>query len=143
MEDSDYSYQPHYPSYHPLDGPDDRDDRRYNRGDLVGVTRYQNTRAATPPPPEIRIVQVEVPVERVVIQTQIKPLPKAVGDILIANARSSTDSCPIAATTFKECTKLSITSCFHVFDFESLSKWQETHSTCPVCRAKIENVVSE
>lgn len=144
IEDSEYTLSEYRHPYHHLDGPDDHDDRRHNQGGLVGATRYRNTRSATPPPPpEIRIVQVEVPVERIVIQTHAKPLPKAVGDILIANARAGTDSCPIAAITFKECTKLSITSCFHVFDFESLSKWQETHSTCPVCRAKIENVVSE
>jgi len=125
-------------------GQDDYDDRLSLADDFVGVNRYRTRRPPTPPPqPEVRIVQVEVPVERIIVQTRNKPLPKSVGDILLANARGSSDTCPITALPFKDCSKLSITSCFHVFDLESLTRWQEDNTTCPVCRAKIENVVSE
>jgi hypothetical protein len=96
-----------------------------------------------PPPPPARIVEVQVPVERIVIQTRVQNLPKAVGDILLANARQGAESCPIAATPFKECEKICVTSCFHVFDTESLTRWRTDHTSCPVCRTKIENVVCE
>ena len=133
-------------SYHPLDsvGPDNEDDRRYYNRNFVGALPMRRPRPPTPPPPpEIRIVEVEIPVERIVIQRRTQPLPKAIGDILLSNARKTIDNCPIAQVPFGECQTLSITSCFHIFDSESLTKWQETHATCPVCRATIENIVSE
>jgi hypothetical protein len=37
-------------------------------------------------------------------------------------------------TLYSECDSLSITSCFHIFDKESLDHWFESNSTCPVCR---------
>ena len=105
---------------------------------------YPRVRTPSPPPPPVtRIVEVQVPVERVVIQTRVQNLPKAVGDILLANARQGAESCPIAAMPFKECEKICVTSCFHVFDAESLTRWRTDHTSCPVCRTKIENVVSE
>lgn len=98
----------------------------------------------TPSPPrEVRVVEVQVPVERVVIQTRVQALPKAVGDILLANARQGEETCPIAAIPLKECEKICVTSCFHIFDTQNLERWRENHTTCPVCRTKIENVVSE
>jgi hypothetical protein len=102
-------------------------------------------RMATPPRPEpvARIVEVPVTVERIVVQQKILPLPKDVGLVLLANARKGSDSCPIAATPFAECEKLSISSCFHIFDSNSLAIWQTDHQTCPVCRSKLENVVTE
>jgi hypothetical protein len=105
-------------------------------------------RPRTPPPVLIpQIVEsvriVEVPVERVVIQRSVLPLPKAVGELLVSHARKGADSCPITATPFAECDTLCATSCFHIFDAESLARWQETHTTCPVCRSKIENTVVE
>jgi hypothetical protein len=129
-------------------GYDDHDDRLSVSTEYIGARtrRYipQHERPPTPPPqPEIRIVQVEVPVERVVVQTRVAPLPKNVGEVLLSHARRGADSCPIAATPFSECTQLCVTSCFHVFDFESLTRWQSEHTSCPVCRCKIENVVSE
>jgi hypothetical protein len=139
----EYAYPPRL---YRANGPDDYDDRLNPNERFVGAMarRQPPSRPLTPPaPPEIRVVQVEVPVERVVVQTRVSPLPKAVGDILLANARRSTDSCPIASTPFSECDILSITSCFHVFDAPSLTRWCEDHTSCPVCRAKIENTVTE
>jgi hypothetical protein len=101
-------------------------------------------RTPSPPPQQpVRIVEVQVPVDRVVVQMRVQQLPKAVGDILLANARQGSESCPILAVPFKECEKISITSCFHIFDSESLIRWRADHTSCPVCRSKIENVVSE
>ena len=103
-------------------------------------------RAVTPPP---RIVEVPVErviervVERVVTQTKALPLPKDIGEILLSNARRGQDSCPIAATPYAECESLCVSSCFHIFDKASLTRWQQDHTTCPVCRCKIENVVCE
>jgi hypothetical protein len=111
-----------------------------------GVGNHHRSRPQTPPP-QPRIVesvrQVEVPVERRVIQHRTLPLPKDIGNQLLGLARKGADACPIAATSFSECEILCITSCFHTFDAASLARWQETHTSCPVCRSKIENVVIE
>jgi hypothetical protein len=76
-------------------------------------------------------------------QYQALPLPKPVGTLILTNARSGEDSCPIAATPYKDCTKLSVCSCFHVFDSESLEKWKAERNICPVCRTNIVNVITE
>jgi hypothetical protein len=78
-----------------------------------------------------------------VTQIRVQPLPKHVGEVLLSAARKGTDSCPIAALTFAECSSLAVSSCFHIFDKESLERWMTTSASCPVCRSKIENVVSE
>ena len=74
---------------------------------------------------------------------QVLPLPKHVGDLLIHHSRLGTESCPILATPFSDCDTLAVTSCFHVFDSQSLRRWRTDHSTCPVCRTPITNVVEE
>jgi hypothetical protein len=119
-------------------------ERYYNSRSTSRFHRRAPIRTPSPPPPQpVRIVEVQVPVERVVVQTRVQNLPKAVGDILLANARQSAETCPIAAVPFKECEKICVTSCFHIFDSESLTRWRTDHMSCPVCRTKIENVVSE
>jgi hypothetical protein len=129
-------------------GEDDQDDRMSIETHYVGaIPDRRSHRYRQSPPPSPRLVEsvriVEVPVERVIVQTRVPPIPKNVGDILLANARAGTDSCPIASTPFSECTNLCVTSCFHIFDTENLNRWREDHTSCPVCRTKIENVVSE
>jgi len=132
------SYDSHYNS-------DDEDDRFSVRTRAAGGGRHRRASPPPPPPPRIveRVHRIEVPVERIVVETRVAPLPKAVGDILLSTARKGADSCPIAAVPFSECEALSITSCFHVFDTSSLARWRTDHTSCPVCRSKIENVVVE
>jgi hypothetical protein len=111
-----------------------------------GVGNHRRSRPQTPPPPpQPRIVEVPVPVERVVVQVQEKtrPLPKDIGNLILTQARKGAEACPIATTPFSECEALCVTSCFHTFDAASLARWQESHTSCPVCRSKIENVVVE
>ncbi len=99
-----------------------------------------HTPPQTPPPRIVERIRVE---ERIVTQQKVLPLPKNVGDILIRDARAGKDTCPILQIPFTDCEKLAVSSCFHIFDAGSLRTWQQTHQTCPVCRCKIENVVSE
>jgi len=142
--------RPQTPIYYPENtfyGEDDMDDRLSVETHYVGAGRHRRSRHGRSPPPSPRVVEsvriVEVPVERVVVQTRTVPIPKNIGEILLANARAGADSCPIASTPFSECAKLCVTSCFHIFDEENLNRWRQDHTSCPVCRCKIENVVSE
>jgi SUMO ligase MMS21 Smc5/6 complex component len=62
---------------------------------------------------------------------------------LLQQARSGSESCPIAAQPYSECSTLTVTSCFHIFDKASLERWTQTHDTCPVCRVYLTNRVNE
>jgi hypothetical protein len=70
-------------------------------------------------------------------------IPHHVGNLLIDDARRSSDTCPISAIAFSEIPRLAVTSCFHVFDCEALNQWRHEHNSCPVCRTPIINVVTK
>jgi hypothetical protein len=38
---------------------------------------------------------------------------------------------------FQECKSTTVTSCFHLFETESISLWLKGHTTCPVCKQKV------
>ena len=76
--------------------------------------------------------------------SQHRPLPSNVGQILIRNARLQSGSCPITYANYSEINRLSITSCFHIFDISALQSWQNLGNlTCPLCRERMENIVNE
>ena len=131
--------------YQPRNQEDDYPHPRARTPPSLPYLRRNLRRSLSPTqaPPPVRVVEVEVPVERVIVQNKALPLPKEIGSILLSHARKGADLCPIAAIPFAECQKISVSSCFHVFDAASLARWQAEHTTCPVCRCKIENVVSE
>ena len=71
------------------------------------------------------------------------PIPEHVGSLLIHHARGTEETCPITAIPFKEISCLAVTSCFHVFDHLALNRWRQEHTSCPVCRTMITNVVTK
>lgn len=77
--------------------------------------------------------------------SQVKPLriPELVGNLLIQNAIQGEETCPISAVSYKELTSISATSCFHVFDTESICTWLRDHNQCPVCRNLVSNMITK
>lgn len=71
------------------------------------------------------------------------PIPELVGHLLIQNAVQGEDTCPISAIPYSELKKISATSCFHVFDSESIRTWLQDHTQCPVCRNAIANMITK
>jgi hypothetical protein len=63
--------------------------------------------------------------------------PRYVLELLKRDAVQKGESCPISMTPFQECESTTVTSCFHLFDTESISAWLQGHSTCPVCKQKV------
>lgn len=69
------------------------------------------------------------------------PPPKFVTDLIIADAVSKGATCPITMEPLKA-DKVTVTSCYHVFDTDALNTWAaaqiataETSATvCPQCR---------
>ena len=71
------------------------------------------------------------------------PIPELVGTLLIRDAITSDDSCPITAVPFAELESLTATSCFHVFETEAIEAWLSEHSQCPVCRHSVVNKITK
>lgn len=71
------------------------------------------------------------------------PIPELVGNLLIQNATGGEDACPISTVPYKELQSISATSCFHVFDTESIQTWLKEHKQCPVCRNSIANIITK
>jgi len=44
--------------------------------------------------------------------------------------------CPIASIGLKECDRVSMLDCYHVFDSESIHTWMRIKAECPVCKGK-------
>lgn len=93
--------------------------------------------------PEPERERIVVTLNTVQVQVKTLPIPKPIALLILAEARKGDDTCPIAAQPFKECSKLSVCSCFHIFDSESIERWKTTNDSCPVCRTKIDALVSE
>jgi hypothetical protein len=62
-----------------------------------------------------------------------KQLPKHIAQIVATDAKHRGEICPISMEDIddKACT---VTSCFHVFDRDSIAIWHEQNNTCPVCK---------
>ncbi len=112
---------------------------RRHRHDDITTTSSRRGAGAEPQTNTVETVRVLV----TETQYQALPLPKPVATLILANARLGEDTCPISTTPYKDCSKLAVCSCFHVFDSESIEKWKAERNICPVCRTNIVNVVTE
>jgi len=95
--------------------------------------RHRPSGSYTPPPTPDRSSPVAADPPK---PTRVKEgsLPTHVIDALMRDAKSGKEACPISMNPYAECEKLSITSCFHIFDSMSIDHWFKNNSTCPVCR---------
>jgi hypothetical protein len=64
-------------------------------------------------------------------QPERNQIPKFVTDALKRDAISTNYRCPI---TMEPLTDAAITSCYHIFDRESITRSLQTSQACPVCR---------
>lgn len=63
----------------------------------------------------------------------VQPLPKHVADLMIRDAESRGEACPITMEPIKIGAS-AVTSCGHIFDRTALTEWFGSHATCPQCR---------
>jgi hypothetical protein len=88
-----------------------------------------------PPPTAGEIAQANAVAAAVAAQT-LKPIPRRIAWLVAEDACKNKESCPITTNDISPITS-AVTSCFHVFETESLSEWFARHPTrtkCPVCR---------
>jgi hypothetical protein len=69
-------------------------------------------------------------------------LPTFVAEALIKAAKDSNAECSISMTPFKECSKISVTNCYHCFETESLDEWRNRKTSCPVCKCEIKFITN-
>jgi hypothetical protein len=44
--------------------------------------------------------------------------------------------CPILSIPLQDCNEVTMLSCYHMFDSESITKWLQTKPSCPTCRCE-------
>jgi hypothetical protein len=69
--------------------------------------------------------------------TAAPQVPRYVLELVKRDAVSKGESCPISMTPFQECSSTTVTSCFHLFETESIRTWLSTKDCCPVCKQKV------
>lgn len=65
----------------------------------------------------------------------LKPIPQRIAWLVAEDSCKKGEICSITTSEISPITS-GVTSCFHVFDYESISTWLSTKDTCPVCREK-------
>ncbi len=68
-------------------------------------------------------------------------IPKFVIEAILDSFVKSEKSCSITMIPFKDVEEISITSCYHCFEKEALSRWMAENNTCPECRTRIHGVL--
>lgn len=69
-------------------------------------------------------------------------LPRFVAEAMIRSHIQNEKACSITMTPFKEIRDITITSCYHCFDQEALSRWMIEHNTCPECRNAVDGTTT-
>jgi len=103
-------------------------------GSLPAVESDTRLWSLAPPPTPGEIAQANAIAAAVSAQT-LKPIPRRIAWLVAEDACKNKESCPITTNDISPVTA-AVTTCFHVFESESLSKWFAIHPTtnCPVCR---------
>ena len=70
------------------------------------------------------------------------PIPLFIAEALVIKAIQKEELCPISMNPYSECDSIVVTNCHHCFDEDSLDEWRQTHSDCPVCKARVHSLVA-
>lgn len=65
------------------------------------------------------------------------PIPRFVAELIRKDAISKEEQCPISLTPIQDCKRVTLTSCYHLFEEDAIREWLKTKSTCPKCMQKV------
>lgn len=71
-----------------------------------------------------------------VIKTILKPIPQRIAWLIAEDSSKSKETCAITTDEISPITA-AVTTCFHVFEYDSIQEWvnkNPARPTCPVCR---------
>lgn len=116
--------------------------RRYVRDDdyhrnSQEINEHSRVEAHLQSRAENTMVQPPPPTQRVVFT-----LPKFVAQAMIQSHIQTDKTCSITMIPFKDIKDITITSCYHCFDQEALTRWMIENQTCPECRNQVEGTSS-
>jgi len=89
--------------------------------------------AAQPQPQPQAQPQAQLPP---IIKIILKPIPQRIAWLIAEESSRSKETCAITTDEISPITA-AVTTCFHVFDYESIQEWvnkNPARPTCPVCR---------
>ncbi len=118
---------------------------RYDDYDDRGQFRF-TPRNMIPPSPRQLANYHRPPSRNVIVQprpSEASPfsLPKFVQEAILDSHRKNDKACSITMIPFKDIQEISITSCYHCFEKEALSRWMTDNQSCPECRTAVNGVV--
>jgi hypothetical protein len=101
-------------------------------------------RPPTPIPSELELAfDTDAPLPSAPPAADTAPvIPKFVAEALKRDAVSKGESCPITMIPVGECSSVTMTSCYHLFEAAALERWMTTSSTCPVCKQEVASLIS-
>ena len=82
---------------------------------------------------------IESPPVSADVPSSTNEIPRFVAEIMKKEAISKNEACSISFESFAE-VPVSITSCFHLFQTESINLWLQTNNSCPLCKAPVNRV---
>jgi len=88
------------------------------------------------PPPTVQEIAQTNAAAATAAAIQLKPIPRRIAWLVAEDACKNKECCPITTSELSPLTA-AVTTCFHVFETDSLSEWFARHparTKCPVCR---------
>lgn len=71
-----------------------------------------------------------------------KGIPTFVAEALIKAGISTNSECVISMIPLKDCSKVSVTNCYHCFDASSLTTWTNKKKICPLCKNELTSIIT-
>ena len=102
------------------------------RGDVAPYT--METVSPQPSAPEYE--------EPLAFVSKEKGIPTFVAEALVKAGISTDSECSISMIPLKDCSKVSVTNCYHCFDAISLTTWTNKKNTCPLCKNEITSIIT-
>jgi hypothetical protein len=113
------------------------------RGDIIPDTivtvSAPQSSAPQPSAPQPSAPEYEEPLEFV---SKEKGIPTFVAEALVKAGISTDSECSISMIPLKDCSKVSVTNCYHCFDASSLTTWTNKKKTCPLCKNEITSIIT-
>jgi hypothetical protein len=82
-----------------------------------------------------KMVEYDVLVDKEIIEKN-SSIPSFVIQNHVENERNKNIICVITLQLLKDCKNLTVLSCFHIFEEESINEYRNSSNKCPICRCE-------
>ena len=88
-----------------------------------------------------KMIEYNVLVNEEIIEKN-SSIPSFVIQNHVENERNKNIICVITLQLLKDCKNLTVLSCFHIFDQESINEYRNSSNRCPICRSETSIIYS-